>query len=153
MFSAVFFFDAYCSLSSFMSSFVSVCVRGVFLVARPNPMLHFAPILSTNFFPCLNSIFKNGSFLSVVALVSVTLLGSNPPFSGKKDRFWHRLPPPFPRGLRQSNFPNVENDAGQKHIVRVFEKASPAAATPSQEHCLCPPLGFQPPYLCSRKAG
>ena len=46
--------------------------RGVFSVIRPNPMLHFAPFLSTHFFPCLNPIFKNGSFLSVVALVSVT---------------------------------------------------------------------------------
>ena len=48
-------------------------VRRVFLVIRPNTILHFAPYLSTHFFPCLNSIFKNGSFLSVVALVSVTL--------------------------------------------------------------------------------
>ena len=50
----------------------------VFLVLRPNPILHFAPFLPTDFFPCLNPIFKNGSFLSVVALVSVTLLDSNP---------------------------------------------------------------------------
>ena len=40
----------------------------VFSVIRPNPILHFAPFLSTHFFPCLNPIFKNGSFLSVVAL-------------------------------------------------------------------------------------
>ena len=57
---------------------------GVFLVIRPNPMLHFAPCLSTHFFPCLNPIFKNGSFLSVVALVSVTLLDSNPRPSAEK---------------------------------------------------------------------
>ena len=89
--------------------------RRVFLVIRPNPIFHFAPFLSTHFFPRLNTIFKNGSFLSVVALVSVTLLVSNPSsLSGKKDRFWHRLPPPSPRGLRQLNFPNVKNDAGQK---------------------------------------
>ena len=56
----------------------------VFLVTRPNPMLHFAPFLSTHFFPCLNPIFKNGSFLSVVALVSVTLLDSNPRLSAEK---------------------------------------------------------------------
>ena len=55
----------------------------VFLVIRPNPMLHFAPFLSTHFFPCLNPI-KNGSFLSVVALVSVTLLDSNPHPSAEK---------------------------------------------------------------------
>ena len=56
----------------------------VFLVIRPNPILHFAPFLSTHFFPCLNPIFKNGSFSSVVALVSVTLLDSNPRPSSEK---------------------------------------------------------------------
>ena len=43
-------------------------LRRVFLVIRPNPMLHFAPFVSTHFFPCLNPTFKNLSFLSVVAL-------------------------------------------------------------------------------------
>ena len=57
---------------------------GVFLVIRPNPMLHFAPFLSTHFFPCLNPIFKNGSFLYGVVLVSVTLLDSNPRPSAEK---------------------------------------------------------------------
>ena len=51
-------------------------------------MLHFAPFLSTHCFPCLNPIFKNGSFLSVVALVSVTLKVSNPfPLTGRKIDF------------------------------------------------------------------
>ena len=59
--------------------------EGVFLVIRPNPTLHFAPFLSTHFYPCLSPMFKYGSFLSVVALVSVTLLDSNPrPLRGKK---------------------------------------------------------------------
>ena len=31
-----------------------VCEHMVFLVFRPNPMLHFAPFLSTHLFPCLN---------------------------------------------------------------------------------------------------
>ena len=44
---------------------------GYFSVARPNPILHFAPFLSTHFFPCLNPIFKNGSFLSVVRVFKV----------------------------------------------------------------------------------
>ena len=46
----------------------------------------------------------------------------------KKDRIWHRLPPPPPSsGLRQLNFPNVKNDAGQKQQSPwFFEKASPA---------------------------
>ena len=56
----------------------------VFLVIRPNPIMHFAEFLSTHFFPCWNPIFKNGSFLSVVALVSVTLLDSNPRPSSEK---------------------------------------------------------------------
>ena len=36
----------------------------------PEPHVTFCPIFVHHFFPCLNSIFKNGSFLSVVALVS-----------------------------------------------------------------------------------
>ena len=85
-------------------------------------MLHCAPFLSTHFFPCLNPICKNGSFLSVVALVSVTH------FDSKKDQIWHRLRPPPSRGLRQLNFPNVKNDVGQNNIVREknFVKESPA---------------------------
>ena len=92
-----------------------------YLVIRPNTILHFAHFLSTHFFPGLNSTHKNGSFLSVVALVSVTLLGSKisaPP--RKKDRIWHRLPPPLPRRLPQLNFPNVKNDAGQKQCSPCF---------------------------------
>ena len=45
---------------------------------------HLLPFLCTHLFPCLNTIFKNGSFLSVVALVSVTLLDSNPRPSAEK---------------------------------------------------------------------
>ena len=94
---------------------------GYFLVTRPKPIFHFAPFLSTHFFPCLNTIFKNGSFLSVVALVSVTLKVSNPSLPPrKKDPFFHRLPPPPPCGLQQLNFPNVNNDAGQKQHSPCF---------------------------------
>ena len=42
--------------------------RGIFSYT-PEPHVAFCPIMSTHFFPCLNPIFKNGSFLSVVALV------------------------------------------------------------------------------------
>ena len=38
---------------------------GHFSVARPNSILHFLH-LCTHFFPCLNPLFKNGSFLSVI---------------------------------------------------------------------------------------
>ena len=64
-------------------------------------------------------MFKNGSFLSVVVLVSVTLIDSKPPRK-KKNRIWHRLPPPPSRGQRQLNFPNVKNDAGQKQKSQCF---------------------------------
>ena len=51
-------------------------------------MFYFAPFLSTHFFPCLNPIFNNGSFLSVVALVCDTFrFESASPW--KKDRIWH----------------------------------------------------------------
>ena len=93
-------FHAYTTYS--LSVTVSTSSAGVFSVMRPNPILHFAPFLSTHFFPCLNPIFKNWSFLSVVALVSVTLQFRIPPPPTKKDRFWHQLPPLSPRGLRQS---------------------------------------------------
>ena len=63
---------------------------GVFWVIRPNTILHFAPFLSTHFFPWLNPMFKNGSFLSVVAH---TFRFESSPSPWKKDRFGHRLPP------------------------------------------------------------
>ena len=56
----------------------SAFTLGVFLVIRPNPMLHFAPFLSTHFFPCLNTTFKNGSFLSVVTFVQNVCVVSSP---------------------------------------------------------------------------
>ena len=31
---------------------------GVFLIARPNPVMNFAPFLSTHFFPCVNHVQK-----------------------------------------------------------------------------------------------
>ena len=66
---------------------------GPFAVAQGVGVLilpHFCP-------PTFSPIFKNGSFLSIVALVSVTLLDLNPlPPPQKKDRFWHRLPPHRP---------------------------------------------------------
>ena len=54
----------------------------------PEPHIAFCSIFVHPLLPCLNPIFKNGSFLSVVALVSVTLLVSNPsPHPGKKIDF------------------------------------------------------------------
>ena len=96
--------DGVCSVSSFSLSFFFFCFVFTFLhfflvlthllfilflwvyffVIHPNPILHFAPFLSTHFFPCLNPIFKNGSFLSVVALVSVIFRFESPLLRGKK---------------------------------------------------------------------
>ena len=129
-----------------------------FLVIRPNPILHFAPFLSTHLFSCLNPIFKNGSFLSVVAFVSVTLLDSNPRPSAEKRS---NLAP-----TTTIELPECQERRGAKTTKsEFFEKASPGRrpATLSQEHGLCPPLGFLPPFLLniagrrpamfSRKAG
>ena len=78
---------------------------------------HFCPL---HFFACLNPMFKNGSFLSVVALVSETLLDSNPrPSAEKKDRFWHRLPPPpAPTTIDLSEC--QERRGAKNNTVRVF---------------------------------
>ena len=60
----------------------------------------------------LYPIFNNVSFLSAVALVSVTLSDSNPRPSAEKRS---NLVP-----TTTINFPNVKNDAGKNNIVRVF---------------------------------
>ena len=130
-----------------------------FLVTRPNPILHFAPFLSTHFFPCLNSIFKNGSFLSVVALVSVTLLDSNPRPSAEKRS--NLAPTPSSSLARTTTFelPECQERRGAKTQSVFFEKASPAEG----RRRLHKNTGFQPPFLLniaghrpamfSRKAG
>ena len=94
-------------------------VLGIFS-HTPEAHVAFCPIFVHPLFPVFEPIFKNGSFLSVVALVSVTLVDSNPRPSSEKDRIWHRLPPPPSRRLRQLNFPNVKNDAGQKQCSPCF---------------------------------
>ena len=104
-----------------------------------------------------------GHFLSVVALVSVTLLDSNP-LSGKNDRFWHRLHPPSLHGLRQLNFPNVKNDAGQKQyspcVLRKRRRPKAGDALPKNK--ALPTFGVSAalsviaghrPAMFSRKAG
>ena len=113
-----------------------------------------APFLATHFFPCLNLMFKNGSFLSVVVLVSVHFQIPIPAPPRVQDRIWHPLllPPPPWRGLRQLNFPNVKNDAGQKQYSPCF-LSTRRPATPSQEHGFCPPLGFQQPFLKLQRWG
>ena len=63
----------------------------------PEPHIAFCPIFVHPFFPCLNPIFKNGSFLSVVALVSLTLSDSNPRSSEKRSNL---APTPSSRRLR-----------------------------------------------------
>ena len=101
-------------------TFDDVCGNnlGVFFVIRPNPMLHFAPFLSTHFFPCLNPIFKNGSFLSVVALVSVTLLNLNPRASPEKRSIL--APPPLPPRTATIDLPKCQERRGAKTKWSVF---------------------------------
>ena len=93
----------------------------VFLVVRPNPFLYFAPFLSTHFFPVFEPhIQKWVIFVRRRPCVYDTFRFESPPPPRKKDRIWHRLPPPPSRGLRQLNFPNVKNDAGQKQYSPCF---------------------------------
>ena len=58
--------------------------QGIFSYT-PEPHIAFCPIFVHSLFPVFEPMFENGSFLSVVALVSVTLLDSNPrPSAGKR---------------------------------------------------------------------
>ena len=83
----------------------------VFVVCTPEHHVAFSPFLSTHFSPCLNPIFKNGSFWSVVSLVSVALSNPNPRLSSEKGS--NLAPTPSsPRKVRQLNFPSVKNEAG-----------------------------------------
>ena len=79
----------------------------------PEPHVAFCPIFVHPLFPVFEPhIQKWVIFVRRRPYVCDTLR--------KKDRIWHRLPPPS-RGLRQLNFPNVKNDVGQKkNIVHVF---------------------------------
>ena len=94
--------------------------KGIFSYT-PEPHIAFLPLfLSTHFFPCLFTIFKNGSFLSVVALVSVTLLDSNPRPSAEKRSILAPTPASsLARTTTKLNFP-VKNDVGQKQYSPCF---------------------------------
>ena len=118
----------------------------VFSVVRPNPMLHFHPFFVHPLFPVFEPhIQKWVIFVRRRPCVCDIFRFESPPPRGKKDRIWHRLPPPPSHGLRQLNFPNVKNDAGQKqHSPCFLGRRRPA--TPSQEHGLCPPWGFSRPF-------
>ena len=105
-----------CCLFVLSSSSVSRCIFSY----TPEPQLHHAPFLSTHFFPCSFPTFKNGSFLSVVALMSVTLLDSNPRSAEKRSILGTDSLLLLPRGQRQLTFPNVKNDAGQKQHSPCF---------------------------------
>ena len=73
-----------------------------------------------------NPIFKNGSFLSVVALVSVTLLVSNPS-SPEKRSILAPTPSSFSPRTATIELPECQERRGAKTIQSVFfEKASPA---------------------------
>ena len=129
----------------------------VFVVIRPNSILHFAPFLSTLFFPCLNPVFKKGHFcpsspfnllqcqtiITVRVCVEASLAEgrwvldtSRSEFfpSPEKRSIW--APTPSPRGLRQLTF-RMSNDVGQKQY-------SP---------CFCEGVARRRPAMLTRKAG
>ena len=66
----------------------------------------------------------------------------SPPISRKRSIL---LPNPSSTGLRQLTFPNVKNDRAKTTQSVFFENVA-RPATPSQEHGLCPPLGFNRPF-------
>ena len=109
----------------------------------PEPHIAFCPIFVHPLFPCLNPIFKNGSFLSVVALVSVTLLDSNPRPSTEKRSILAPTPSSSLARTTTIELPECQERRGVKTTKSVFL----GPGTPSQEHGLCPPLGFQPAFL------
>ena len=85
------------------------------------PELHvaFCPIFVHPLFPCLNPIFKNGSFLSVVALVSVTLLDWNRRPSPEKKSILVPTPSSSPPWTATVDFPE-RTTRGKNNRVRVF---------------------------------
>ena len=70
--------------------------KGIFS-HTPEPHVAFCSIFVHQLFPMFEPTIKNGSFLSVVALVSVTLLDSNPSPSQKKNRFSAEMPAEGPK--------------------------------------------------------
>ena len=130
------------------------CPSGIFSYT-PEPHVAFCPIFVHPLFPLFEPhIQKWVIFVRRRPCVCDTFRFESPP--SKRSI----LAPTF------SSFPpRTTTHAGQKQLQSViFEKVSPAEpATPSQEHGLCPPLGFQPPFLLniagrrpamfSRKAG
>ena len=95
----------------------------------------------THFFPCLNPIFKNGLFLSVVAHVSMTFSDSNPHPSAEKRSNWQPL-----------NFPNVKNDAGQKQYI-LRRRCRPKAGDAFTRTRLMPTFGGSAVFLLNIMAG
>ena len=102
------------------------CEVGIFSYTR-EPQIAFCPIFVHPLFPVFEPHIQNGSFLSVVALVSVTLLDSNPRPSAEKRS--NLAPTPFSSLARTATIelPECQERRGAKTIQSVFfEKASPA---------------------------
>ena len=118
------------------------CRENERVVIRPEPRIAFCSIFVHPFFPVFEPhIQKWVIFVRRRPCVCDTFrFESLSPW--KKDRFWHRFPPPSPSaGLRQLNFPFVKNDAGQKQYSPCFlRRRHRPKATPSQEYG-CPKVG------------
>ena len=81
----------------------------------PEPHVAFCPIFVHPLFPVFeHHIQKWVIFVRRRRCVYDTFRFESPPLRGKKIEFGTDSSPPPSRGLRQLNFPNVKNDAGQK---------------------------------------
>ena len=90
----------------------------VFFSCTPEPHVAFCPIFVHPLFPVFEPhIQKWVIFVRRRPCVCDTFRFES---QRKKDRIWHRLPPPPSRGPRQLNFPNVKNNVGQKQYGPCF---------------------------------
>ena len=91
--------------------------KGIFSYT-PEPHVGFCPIFVHPLFPVFEPHTpKWVIFVRRRPCVCDTFRFESPPLRGKKIEL---LPPPPSRGLRQLNFPNVKNDAGQKQYSPCF---------------------------------
>ena len=107
----------------------------IFLVVRPNSILHFAPFFVLPLFPVFEPIFKKGHFCpsspfdlpKCQTIITVRVCVEASPAESRRvlDTFRSEslLPSPLP-GLRQLTFPKVKNDAGQKLVRRLHKNTA-----------------------------
>ena len=115
-----------------------------FFSFTPEPHIAFCPIFVHPLFPVFDPIFKNGTFLSVVALVSVTLVDSNPRPSSEKRSNLAPTPSSSLAQATTTELPECQERHGANTIQSViFEKASPAEGRRRLHKNTAYALGFQ----------